>query len=272
MAKKIWRGKNAQLLEWNNTPPKTFARVNTLKTDAGKLIEKWREENVEYDFVRRDWLEENLVFELKSHPPLNSLASFRDGWFYIQDPSTLLAACKLGAQPGETILDLCAAPGGKTTFIAQLMNNDGKIVAHDSFADRLKLIRENCTRLGVTCVTATATFNFEPAAFDRILVDAPCSNTGVMRRRVDLRWLIQPAEIERLRATQLVLLKQAATVLKPGGVLVYSTCSLEPEENSEVVKEFLATNPNFKLETERQLLPFADNVDGAYVARLKLSN
>jgi 16S rRNA (cytosine967-C5)-methyltransferase len=263
--------KTRALLEWNNTPPKTFARVNTLKTDAAKLVERWREENVEYDFCTRDWTGENLAFELKSHPPLNSLGSFRAGGFYLQDPSTLLAPVLLDAQPGETILDLCAAPGGKATFIAQQINNEGKIIAHDSFADRLKLIRENCTRLGVTCATATATFNFEPATFDRILVDAPCSNTGVMRRRVDLRWLIQPAEIERLRATQLVLLNQAATVLKPGGVIVYSTCSLEPEENSEVVKEFLAANAGFKLETERQLLPFADNVDGAYVARLKHS-
>ncbi len=264
--------KTRQLLEWNNTPPKTFARVNTLKTDAAKLIERWREENVEYDFCTRDWTGENLAFELKSHPPLNSLGSFRAGWFYIQDPSTLLAPLQLGAQPGETILDLCAAPGGKTTFIAQQMNNDGKIIAHDTFADRLKLIRENCTRLSVTCATATATFNFPPATFDRILVDAPCSNTGVMRRRVDLRWLIQPQEIERLRATQLDLLKQAVTVLKSGGVIAYSTCSLEPEENSEVVKEFLAANQNFKLESERQLLPFADSVDGAYVARLKNLN
>ena len=256
------------LLEWNNTPPKTFARVNTLKTDAGKLVERWRAENVEYDFCTRDWTGENLAFELKSHPPLKTLGSFRDGWFYLQDPSTLLAGHELGAQPGETILDLCAAPGGKTTFLAQQMNNEGKIVAHDSFAYRLKLIRENCTRLGVTCAEITATFNFQPATFDRVLVDAPCSNTGVMRRRVDLRWLIQPPEIERLRATQLALLNQAATVLKPGGVLVYSTCSLEPEENSEVVKEFLAANAGFKLETERQLLPFVDKVDGAYVARL----
>jgi 16S rRNA (cytosine967-C5)-methyltransferase len=264
--------KTRQLLAWNNTPPKTFTRVNTLKTDAAKLIERWREENVEYDFCTRDWTGENLAFELKAHPPLHSLGSFRAGGFYIQDPSTLLAPVLLDAQSGETILDLCAAPGGKTTFIAQQMNNEGKIVAHDSFADRLKLIRENCTRLGVTCAEVTATFNFQPSTFDKILVDAPCSNTGVMRRRVDLRWLIQPTEIERLRATQLVLLKQAATVLKPGGVLVYSTCSLEPEENFEVVKEFLAANKNFTLETERQLLPFADGVDGAYVARLKLSN
>jgi 16S rRNA (cytosine967-C5)-methyltransferase len=261
-----------QLLEWNNTPPKTFARVNTLKTDAGKLIEKWREENVDYDFVRREQLEENLVFELKSHPTLNSLASFRDGWFYIQDPSTLLAVRELNPQPGETILDLCAAPGGKTTFIAQQMCNEGKIVACDISEERLKLVQENCTRLGVTCVETLSAFRFPLSAFDRILVDAPCSNTGVMRRRVDLRWRISPEEILRLRQTQLDLLKLAATKLKPGGVLIYSTCSLEPEENSEVVKEFLREHKSFKLETERQLLPFADNVDGAYVARLKFSN
>jgi 16S rRNA (cytosine967-C5)-methyltransferase len=236
------------------------------------LLTRWREENVEYDFVRRDWLEENLVFELKSHPPLNSLASFRDGWFYIQDSSTLLAVCKLGPQPGETILDFCAAPGGKTTFIAQLMNNQGRIIAHDVSEERLKWIQENCARLGVTCVETIlpSTLNLQPSTgFDRILVDAPCSNTGVMRRRVDLRWRIQPEEIERLRAAQLDLLQQAATQLKPGGVLVYSTCSLEPEENQEVVKQFLSEHAGFKLKGERELLPFIDGVDGAYVAWMK---
>ena len=161
-----------------------------------------------------------------------------------------------------------AAPGGKATFIAQLMNNEGRIVAHDNVPDRLKLVQENVTRLGVTCVETTSTLDSRPSAFDRVLVDAPCSNTGVLRRRVDLRWRIQPDEIERLRATQLDLLQKAAARLKPGGVLVYSTCSLEPEENSDLVKAFLATQPGFKLERERQLLPFTDGVDGAYVARL----
>ncbi len=262
--------KTRALLEWNNTPAKTYARVNTLKTDAGKLVERWREENVEYDFITRDWTGENLAFELKSHPPLNALGSFRDGWFYIQDPSTLLAVRALDPHPGETILDLCAAPGGKAMFIAQQMDNHGRLVAHDAFADRLKLIQENSKRLGVTCAEIVS--KLEPeisnSKFDRVLVDAPCSNTGVLRRRVDLRWLIQPHEIERSCTTQLVLLKQAATVLKPGGILVYSTCSLEPEENSEVVKQFLSEHAGFKLESERQLLPFADHVDGAYVARL----
>jgi 16S rRNA (cytosine967-C5)-methyltransferase len=260
-----------QLLALNNTPPKTFARVNTLKTTAAQLIETWRTENVDYDFVRRDWLEENAVFELKSHPPLATLASFRAGSFYLQDPSTLFAVRALAPQPGETILDLCAAPGGKTTFIAQLMNNTGKVVAHDNSPDRVQLIRENCTRLGATNVEASSAGNFSPATFDRVLVDAPCSNTGVLRRRVDLRWRIRPEEIDRLRATQLGLLARAATALKPGGTLVYSTCSLEPEENSGVVQQFLTAHPGCTLVSERQLTPFADGVDGAFVARLQKS-
>ena len=266
--------KTARLLDWNNTPPKTFARVNLLKfsgaSPLSNLIEQWRDENVDYDFVRRDWFDENLVFELKSHPPLAKLPSFQQGRFYIQDPSTLLAVSELGPQPGETILDLCAAPGGKTTFIAQLMQNHGKIIAHDNAPERLKLIEENCARLGVTCVETLSNLEFGiwNLEFDRILIDAPCSNTGVLRRRVDLRWRIRAEEIERLRTTQLELLRQAAPLLKPGGTLVYSTCSLEPEENQEVIKKFLGDQPGFKPELERELLPFADEVDGAFVARL----
>jgi len=299
--------RTARLLEWNNTPPKTFARVNRLKVDAGRLLEKWREENVEYDFVRSGGRQtaaflaetessgflpkaatlDHLVFELKSHPRLASLESFQRGWFYIQDPSTLLAPCNLEPQPGETILDLCAAPGGKTTFIAQLMNNQGRIVAMDNSQERLKLLQANCARLGVTCVEASErrsptrhvgvqasactpdTLKRELQPFDRVLVDVPCSNTGVLRRRVDLRWRIHPKEIGRLCKIQRGLLRQAASQVKPGGILVYSTCSLEPEENGEVVKQFLTGHPDFKLESEQELLPFADDVDGAYVARLK---
>lgn len=271
--KKLWDDRRtARLLEWNNTPPKTFARVNTLRTDAGKLVAQWRHEDVDYDFLKRDWTGENLVFVLKSHPPLAALPSFRSGLFYVQDPSTLLAVRWLDPRPGEFILDACAAPGGKTTFIAQLMQNEGRIFAQDVSGERLKLVKENCVRLGVTCVETVlpATLNVQPGTvFDKILVDAPCSNTGVLRRRVDLRWRIRPEEIERLRGPQLRLLQRAATRLKPGGVLIYSTCSLEPEENSEVVQAFLHEHPGFKLESERALLPFVDNVDGAYVARLR---
>ena len=280
-----------ELLAWNNTPPKTYARINALKfqtalntvgdslmqgrrmRDAGDLPARWREENVEYDFITRDWTGENLVFELKSHPPLHRLGSFRDGWFYVQDPSTLLAPVVLDPQPGDAVLDLCAAPGGKTTFLAQLMGNTGKITASDLDSQRLKLVADNCARLGVTCAELcdSRSAGVAERRFNRILVDAPCSNTGVLRRRVDLRWRIHASEIERLHRTQVELLQEAAGRLQPGGVLVYSTCSLEPEENAGVVKEFLDAHPAFHLETERQLLPFADGTDGAYVARLKLT-
>ena len=270
---KLWGAeKAAQLMSWNNTAPLTFARVNTLKTDAAKLAARWETERVKFSARSFDWAGDGLVFQLDSHPSLATMRSFQDGWFYIQDPSTLLAVAELDPQPGESILDLCAAPGGKTTYIAQRMQNRGRVIAQDSQPDRLELIRENCTRLGVTCVEASvapAGILVNPAKkFDRILVDAPCSNTGVMRRRIDLRWRIRPEEIERLRADQLILLNQAAPRLKPGGTLVYSTCSLEPEENAEVVKQFLAAHPEFKLERECALIPFNDSVDGAYVARL----
>lgn len=258
------------LLDWNNTPPPIFARLNSLKTDADKLLELWRSEKVESESGDWDWIPGQSLFQLKSHPPLVSLGSFRDGCFYLQDPSTLLAVNTLDPQPGESVLDLCAAPGGKTTLIAARMKNEGRLVAADASMPRLRLIHENCARLGVTCAKTVVASKLDPRAdcFDRILVDAPCSNSGVMRRRVDLRWRIEPEEINQLAVKQLLLLNQAAAHLKPGGTLVYSTCSLEPEENSDVVKKFLAAQPSFKLETERELLPFKDAVDGAYVARL----
>ncbi|HEY2953368.1 MAG TPA: 16S rRNA (cytosine(967)-C(5))-methyltransferase RsmB, partial [Verrucomicrobiae bacterium] len=260
-----------RLLQWNNTPPRTFARVNALRATADQLRSQWEKEGVAARLFSCDWAGESLIYELESHPSLAALPSFRSGFFYVQDPSTLLAVRELNPQPGETILDLCAAPGGKTTLIAQLMQNRGRIVAQDDSPDRLKWVEENSVRLGVSCVETSGPSTFGPrpsTLFDRILVDAPCSNTGVMSRRVDLRWRIRPEEIDRLRAAQLALLRRAVEQLRPGGTLVYSTCSLEPEENGEVVTSFLAERAEFKLEHERELQPFTDGVDGAYVARL----
>lgn len=260
-----------RLLEWNNSPPPTFARLNTVKTNTEKLLERWRDEKVESELGQWEWTAASPVFQLKSHPPLVSLGSFRDGWFYLQDPSTLLAVHVLDPQPGESVLDLCAAPGGKTTLIAARMKNEGRLIAADASSPRLRLIHDNCSRLGTSCVKTVVASRLDPKSesFDRILVDAPCSNTGVMRRRVDLRWRIDPSEFAPLAEKQFQLLQQAALHLNPAGVLVYSTCSLEPEENGAVVKRFLAAQPGFTLESERELLPFKDGVDGAYVARLQ---
>jgi 16S rRNA (cytosine967-C5)-methyltransferase len=260
--------KTVALLEWNNTPPPTFARVNTLKADARKLKQVWDSENVTYRPVQKDWLEDELMFEMESHPSMVNLRTFQEGMFYVQDPSTLLAVAELDPKSGEHVLDVCSAPGGKTTYIAQRMRNEGEVLAEDNQPERLKLVVENCERLGVTCVqTQSATQNF-----NRILIDAPCSNSGVLRRRVELRWRITQEEISRLRDTQLSILRDSAKRLKAGGTIVYSTCSLEPEENEQVIKMFLAENSGFTLTKERQLLPFHDQVDGAYVAVLKAND
>jgi 16S rRNA (cytosine967-C5)-methyltransferase len=175
------------------------------------------------------------------------------GKYYVQDPSTLIAVDVLDPQPGESVLDLCAAPGGKTTYIAQKMQNRGRIVATDSSAARLKLVVENCRRLGIEIVTVARHVSNE--TFDRVLVDAPCSNTGVMRRRPDLRWRLEEKEITRLAKVQWELLQTAQQLVKPGGVIVYSTCSLEPEENEEIIAPTRVTFPPH------------DGMDGAFVAR-----
>lgn len=276
---KRWGGPALRrLLEWNNLPAKTFARVNTLKTDAGKLLARWRDEGVEYDFIRHEWFDENLVFEFKNHPPLATLSSFQQGWFYVQDPGTLLAVEYLDPQPGDRVLDVCSAPGGKMSYIAQIMQNEGLLVAADHNPKRLQLLRQNVDRLGITCasiqsvdgtVDSAAQRAADAELFDRVLVDAPCSNTGVIRRRVELRWRIRPAELRRLQTTQVRLLTQAIARLKPGGILVYSTCSLEPEENSDVIKAALDTAKDFELERDRLLTPIQNGVDGAYAAVLR---
>jgi 16S rRNA (cytosine967-C5)-methyltransferase len=258
--------KVARLLEWNNSAPSVFARVNTLRTSAEDLQRRWSGEGVVAESVEFPWVPNDLIFRLKSHPALGALGSFQQGFFYIQDPSTLLAPGMLQVSGGETVLDLCAAPGGKTTFIAQLMRNSGCIVAQDIDPARLRLVQENAERLGATFVS-TASIEVE-MLFDRVLVDAPCSNTGVMRRRVELRWRIQPEEIKRLALTQMNILKAAAKRVRVGGALVYSTCSLERDENQAVVGQFLAEHNAFSLDSERELTPMQDGVDGAYSARL----
>jgi 16S rRNA (cytosine967-C5)-methyltransferase len=258
-----------KLLDWNNTAPTTFARLNTLRGTPEQLVEMWEKEEVRFFPRQFDWVPGDWVFELKAHPPLTTLPSFQQGWFYVQDPSTLLAPALLGPRPGEKVLDLCAAPGGKTTYMAQLMGNTGLIAAQDPNISRREMIRRNCERLGITSVEIGSALPEPSQVYDRVLIDAPCSNTGVMRRRVDLRWRVEPSEIKRLRQTQKELLNTAIRQLSPAGTLVYSTCSLEPEENSELVQEFLAENSNLKLETERSLLPSTDAVDGAFTAVLR---
>jgi 16S rRNA (cytosine967-C5)-methyltransferase len=258
--------KNAEeLCNWNNMPPPVYGRINQLKIDLKKFLRLYPESRP---------LAENPSFVEFRELPAKALDS---GHCYIQDPSTVIACELLGPKPGQRILDACAAPGGKTCYIAELTQNQGIIVACDRDSERLKTLKDNIAQLDAKIIHAVRhgwTLNrlhkeiASVAPFDRILVDAPCTNTGVMRRRVDLRWRLRPQDFIRMPNTQLVIALAASHLLKPGGVLVYSTCSLEPEENEQVVSRILTEMPFLRLEAERYSLPFRDGFDGAYAARL----
>jgi 16S rRNA (cytosine967-C5)-methyltransferase len=255
-----------QICEWNNQPAPVYARINRLRISDGDFVvatapyaDRTPHRSVPGNFVQL------------SSVPHESLAA---GQCYIQDPSTAAACALLDPQPGERVLDACAAPGGKTGYLAELMKNQGTIVACDRDEERVKILRDNLNQLGVTiarCVQHDWTTGkpFENAAgFDRILVDAPCSNTGVMRRRVDVRWRLTTEDFTRMPALQTRIVRAAAPLLKPGGILVYSTCSLEREENEQVVAEILREFSFLKLAEEKFVLPFRDGFDGAYAANL----
>ena len=203
--------------------------------------------------------------------PLDAL---NEGLCYAQDPSTSLAPVLLDPQPGENVLDACAAPGGKAAILAQRMENNGRIVCADSMPERLETMQENLERLKVA-IAETRVVDWKKATidgetFDRILVDVPCSNTGVIGRRVDVRWRLEEDTFSGMHDIQLSILRNAVSCLKPGGVLVYSTCSIEPEENEEVVQAIIAEHPGLELEKEIRSLPHESGFDGAYAARLKL--
>ena len=256
------------LCTWNNQPPPLYARINRLKIDRGKFLRTYPESRLllhNPDFVELD------VF------PSEALER---GHCYIQDPSTAIACQLLDPQPGEKVLDACAAPGGKTSYIAELMQNRGTIVACDRASERVRVLEANMARLGVR-IAHVFHHDWRPgrvpkeiasiAPFDRILIDAPCSNTGVMRRRVDVRWRLRPADFVRMPKQQLEIVRAVFGLLKPGGVFVYSTCSIEPEENEELVRRVLAGLSMLRLERTKHSIPFRDYFDGAFAARLMKS-
>ena len=253
------------LCKWNNVPAPIYARINLLRIDRTKFLHTYPESHP--------------VRDHSTFVQFNSLPSsaLERGHCYIQDPSTTAACELLDPKPRERILDATAAPGGKTGYIAQLMENLGIIVACDRDTQRIDTLKENMARLGAGIVQTVRhdwTNKRVPpeitsvAPFDRILLDAPCSNTGVMRRRVDVRWRLRARDFGRMQHLQIEIVRALIPFLKPNGVLVYSTCSLEAEENEEVVRRVLAENPVLRLEAERSSKPFRDGFDGVYAARL----
>lgn len=277
----------AALCRANNTTPATSVRVNRLKATREEVLEALAREGV--SAAPSPVTPEGLI--ISGYPSIGRLRAFREGLFTVQDESSMLVAPALAPKPGETVIDACAAPGGKTTHLAEIMENRGKIIAADVHEHKLPLIREACARLGIDIVKTILADARElgglfPSQADKVLVDAPCSGLGVLRRRPDARWRKGPEQIEELRTAQAEILEGAARCLKPGGALIYSTCSIEPEENLEVVQAFLAQHPEFTLDNlwpfvpvgfwreeslEKgylQLLPHAHGTDGFFIARL----
>jgi 16S rRNA (cytosine967-C5)-methyltransferase len=190
-------------------------------------------------------------------------AAFRQGWFQVQDEAAQLVTVLLDPRPGEAVLDACAGRGGKTGHIAQLMQNRGQLLALDRSDARLSQLREEMARLGVASASIREADLLQPGLrlpagpFDRILLDAPCSGLGTLRRNPDIKWSARPKDLLRFQGIQVRLLLQASAWLKPGGTLVYAVCSPEPEEAVEVVQAFLAADPRFRIERDAVNLPAA---------------
>lgn len=247
----------AELAAVMATPPPFTIRANRLRTDRELLQQRLASENAPSTPCR--YAPDGLVFTASVSLP--SLPSFAAGLFTVQDEASQLAALLLAPRAGDTMLDLCAAPGGKATYLAELTGDQGTLRACDRNPRKLELISEAAARLGLTSIAVTALDagkSLTPLGeelFDRVLVDAPCTGLGVIHRNPDGKWWKEPADPARLATTQAAIIRQAATRLKPGGVLVYSTCSTTIVENEQVVDNFLNEHPDFMVEPVSSVLP-----------------
>lgn len=281
--KEFGKGGALELCQFNNESPPLVMRANTIKANRLELINQLAAEGAVVT-------ESKLVPEgviCTSHPALNSMTSLREGMFQVQDESSMLVAHIVAPKPGDFVIDACSAPGGKSTHMAALMNNQGRVIANDIYDHKLTKIQENATRLGISIIETSLGDAAEIGRrylkqADCVLVDAPCSGLGVLRRKPDSRWHKKPQQLSELAELQLNILSGAADAVKPGGVLVYSTCSIAAEENESVVERFLAVRADFylddaskfmpnktKSDSMLQFYPHIDKTDGFFIARLK---
>ncbi|MBA3011100.1 MAG: 16S rRNA (cytosine(967)-C(5))-methyltransferase RsmB [Proteobacteria bacterium] len=264
--------KSLSLCKAINTIPPITLRTNTLKinrNDLGALLET-QEFNIGYTEQSPDG-----IYISNPGKPVNEIDGFDQGFFQVQDEAAQLVSQILAPKPLETILDACAGLGGKTCHLAQLMNNQGSIVAADMESHKLDSLGAECLRLGIKNIQVqqinllTATLNDFSGYFDKVLLDAPCSGLGVMRRNPDTKWKQTLKDVLRMAAQQKKMLNSAANFVKPGGILVYAVCSCEPEENEQVIEAFLQKRKDYSLDTSFKTYPLAHHMDGFFVARLK---
>ncbi len=283
------RGEAVRLLEAGNQVPPLTVRVNRLKATREEAAAALAEEGVRTEPTRHS-PQGLIIRDLTSASWLDRLKAMKQGLITVQDESSMLAAAVVAPQPGWTVIDVAAAPGGKSTHLAELMDNQGHVIALDIHPHKVDLIEQNAARLGTTivqavCLDARRVGEMMPERADAILCDLPCSGLGTLSRRPDARWRKSPEDVEALVPVQRAILESAAKALKPGGVLVYSTCTIQPAENEELVEAFVADHPEFRFdniwgylpesiaregqaEGYVQLLPHVHGTDGFFIARM----
>jgi 16S rRNA (cytosine967-C5)-methyltransferase len=275
--------------EAGNQIPPTTVRVNTLKTTVAGMAASFKDLGF---FVEPGKFVPETLHLRSIRTDLSSLDHYKRGEFQVQDEASQLIAHLLQPQPGERILDACAGLGAKSTHLAQLMENQGEIIALDNQGWKLTRLMENAQRLGVSCIepmemdVVEIVPSGEEFSFDRILLDAPCTGLGVLRRNPDIKWKVKPKDFRRLHLVQQQMLERLAPLLKPGGVLLYATCTVSNEENEETVQGFLSEHSDYQLESARSFLPpggaglvnrtgavqtwpHKHEVDGFFAARLR---
>jgi 16S rRNA (cytosine967-C5)-methyltransferase len=242
-----------KLLSSNNRRPDLTLRVNRLKIAFDYFLSQLSQNQIQ--FSRSTYLD--YFVRVQHMAGIGSSEMFRQGFFSVQDESGGLAVELLDPKPGERIIDLCSAPGGKTMFIGELMKNVGEIVAVDRYETRLNIVKNAAQRLGVAnahfMVADAATIQLSSA--DKVLVDAPCSGLGVLAKKPDSKWRREPDDIRELVKLQRSILENATTLVKPGGCIVYSTCTTEPEENFDIIREFLTNHQDYSIEPPGEIIP-----------------
>lgn len=260
-----------QICKNSNIKPKVTIRVNTLKINKQELIKKLKEKGIECN-EPQEKVDDFLILEKIKN--IENIDEFKKGYFTIQDISAGQTARILNPQPGELVLDACSAPGGKTTYMAELMKNKGKIEAWDIHEHRTKLVEQNAQRLGINIIEtkvkdASLYDESLKEKFDKILLDVPCLGIGVIKRKPDIKWQRKPEDIEKITEIQKKILNNCSKYLKKDGTMVYSTCSILKEENQDVVDKFLKENSEFYMEPNevRNILPNQEK-DGFFICKI----